>query len=113
VPAFDLIISNPPYIPSAEIATLQVEVRDHDPRAALDGGEDGLKFYRILAKEAVPFLRPGGRLMAELGDGQEGAATELFREQKWIVEAVKADYNARPRILIAHRSAEPGARSSR
>jgi methylase of polypeptide subunit release factors len=47
--------------------------------------------------------------MAEFGDGQEGAVSEIFREQKWIVEAVKADYNARPRILIAQRSAEPAA----
>jgi release factor glutamine methyltransferase len=106
---FDLIISNPPYIPSGEIDGLQPEVRDHDPRAALDGGADGLEFYRRLATEAAEFLKPGGKFMAEFGDGQEGAVSEIFREQKWIVEAVKADYNARPRILIAQRSAEPAA----
>ena len=58
---FDLIISNPPYIPSAEIATLQPEVREFDPRGALDGGADGLDFYRKLAAEAKPFLKPGGK----------------------------------------------------
>ena len=55
---YDLIISNPPYIPSAEIETLQPEVRDYDPRTALDGGADGLDFYRRLAVEAAPFLQP-------------------------------------------------------
>ena len=69
---FDLIISNPPYIPSAEIATLQPEVRDFDPRGALDGGADGLDFYRRLAAEAAAFLKPGGRVMLEFGDGQAG-----------------------------------------
>jgi release factor glutamine methyltransferase len=96
---FDLIVSNPPYIPSADIATLQPEVR-HDPRLALDGGADGLDFYRRLALEAGPFLKPGGRMMLELGDGQAGAATDIFTQQKWIVEAVKDDYNGTPRILI-------------
>ena len=63
-PQFDLIISNPPYIPSAEIAALQPEVRDHDPRGALDGGPDGLDFFRRLAAEAGEFLKSGGRVMA-------------------------------------------------
>ena len=100
---FNLIISNPPYIPSAEIPGLQPEVRDFDPRAALDGGTDGLEFYRLLAREAAKFLQPGGKLMAEIGDGQEREASEVFREQMWIVEAVKLDYNSRPRMLIARR----------
>jgi release factor glutamine methyltransferase len=98
---FNLIISNPPYIPSAEIATLDTEVRDHDPRLALDGGADGLDFYRKLAKTAASFLHPGGKIMLEFGDDQEIAVEKLFTEQKWIVEAVKNDYSGRPRILIA------------
>ncbi len=98
---FDLMISNPPYIPSAEIATLQPEVRDFDPRAALDGGVDGLDFYRRLAREAKAFLKPDGKIMLEFGDGQAGAIRELFEAEKWIVEAVKEDYSHRARILIA------------
>ena len=98
---FNLIISNPPYIPSAEITTLQPEVRDFDPHSALDGGADGLDFYRQLAVEAPNWLAPGGKLMVEFGDGQAPALEKLFVEQKWIVEAVRADYSQRQRILIA------------
>lgn len=101
---FDLIVSNPPYIPSAEIATLDPEVRDHDPRLALDGGADGLDFYRRLAAGAGELLRTGGRIMLEFGDGQAAAVGELFASQKWIVEAVKADYNAKPRFMTARRN---------
>ena len=99
--SFDLIISNPPYIPSAEIATLQPEVRDFDPRAALDGGSDGLDFYRQLAAEAKPFLKPDGKIMLEFGDGQAEAVRSIFNSENWIVEAVREDYSRRDRILIA------------
>jgi release factor glutamine methyltransferase len=104
---FDLIVANPPYIPSAEIATLEPEVRDHDPRLALDGGVDGLDFYARLAREAVTWLKPGGRIMLEFGDGQEGAVQKHFEAQKWVVEAVKADYSGKPRILTANRADLP------
>ena len=99
---FDLIVSNPPYIASEEIATLQPEVRDFDPRLALDGGADGLDFYRRLAVEAPKFLRAGGKLMVEFGDGQADALREIFSSHKWIVEAVVPDYSQRQRILIAN-----------
>jgi release factor glutamine methyltransferase len=99
--SFDLIVSNPPYIPSAEIATLQPEVRDFDPCAALDGGVDGLDFYRRLAVEAKSFLKPNGKIMLEFGDGQDGTIRNIFEAEKWIVEAVKEDYSHRARILIA------------
>jgi release factor glutamine methyltransferase len=98
---FDLLISNPPYIAAAEIGTLQPEVRDFDPRAALDGGADGLDFYRRLAPEAKRFLIPDGKLMVEFGEGQSGAIRKIFETEKWIVEAVKEDYSHRERILIA------------
>jgi release factor glutamine methyltransferase len=101
--AFDLIVSNPPYIPSAEISTLQPEVRDFDPIVALDGGADGLEFYRRLAMESPAFLKPGGRLMLELGDGQAAAAAALLSPPVWTVEAVEKDYSGRERILIARR----------
>jgi len=98
---FDLIVSNPPYIASAEIETLDPEVRDFDPRTALDGGADGLDFYRRLAAQAKPFLKSGGKLMCEFGDGQAPAIQDIFTAEKWIVEAVKDDYSQRARILIA------------
>jgi release factor glutamine methyltransferase len=98
---FDLIISNPPYIPTAEIETLQPEVRDFDPREALDGGADGLDFYRMFAAQARPLLKPNGKIMLEFGDGQAEAIRKIFENEKWIVEAVKDDYSQRARILIA------------
>jgi len=96
---FNLIVSNPPYIPSAEIATLQPEVRDFDPRGALDGGADGLDFYRRISEEAKPFLKPDGKIMLEFGDGQANAIKAIFENEKWIVEAVREDYSQRARIL--------------
>ncbi len=96
---FDLIVSNPPYVPSAEIEALAPEVRDHDPRLALDGGADGLDFYRRLAAEAANHLRPAGRIMLESGDGQAEPIRQLFVQHKWVVESVEADYTGRPRIL--------------
>jgi release factor glutamine methyltransferase len=98
---FDLIVANPPYIPSATIATLAPEVRDHDPQLALNGGADGLDFYRRLATEAAAFLKPDGRIMLELGDDQAGAVSEMFMQQKWVVEAVQEDYSRQPRVLVA------------
>jgi release factor glutamine methyltransferase len=98
---FDLVISNPPYIPSAEIQQLQPEVRDFEPRGALDGGADGLEFYRQLATQAASRLAPGGRIMLEFGDGQAPAIEKLFRDQNWIVERILQDYTGRQRILIA------------
>ena len=68
--AFDLIVSNPPYIRSAEIAHLATEVRDHDPHPALDGGRDGLDAYRALIPQAAKLLAPGGLLVVEVGQGQ-------------------------------------------
>jgi release factor glutamine methyltransferase len=98
---FDLLVSNPPYIASAEIATLEPEVRDFDPRGALDGGADGLDFYRRLAAEAKPFLKPDGKIMVEFGDGQADDLQKIFAAEKWIVEAVQEDYSHRARILVA------------
>jgi release factor glutamine methyltransferase len=76
---FDLVVANPPYIPSAVIETLDPEVRDHDPRLALDGGEDGLDPYRILATEILRVLKPGGMFAVEIGYDQSTAVEALFR----------------------------------
>ncbi len=102
---FDLIVANPPYIPSAEIARLQPEVRDHEPRVALDGGPDGLAVFRRLAAEGRAWLKPGGRLMTELGDGQAQSAAEVFDTAGWAGVTVENDWTNRPRMLIAERPA--------
>jgi release factor glutamine methyltransferase len=80
---------------------LQAEVRDYEPRGALDGGADGLDYYRQLAEQARPLLKPGGRLMLEIGDGQDAAVRQILQEQNWIVEKVHEDYTQRPRIIVA------------
>jgi release factor glutamine methyltransferase len=98
---FDLIVANPPYIPTAEIGTLQPEVREFDPRLALDGGPDGLDCIRRLAAEGGVFLSPAGRLMLEFGDGQGGAVAALFAAGGWDTEPRVADLAGRERFLIA------------
>ena len=75
---FDVIVSNPPYIPSAVIEELEPEVRDHEPRGALDGTADGLYFYRILAEECAKHLTPGGHVYFEIGYDQGAAVKELL-----------------------------------
>ena len=103
LPPLDLLVSNPPYIPSGEIASLQPEVARFDPRVALDGGADGLDFYRRIASEALPLLAPDGRIMLEFGDGQETALPEIFARD-WTIAEIKPDFAGKPRILIAHRA---------
>jgi release factor glutamine methyltransferase len=75
---FDMVVSNPPYITSADLATLQQEVRDFEPVGALDGGADGLDFYRRITAEAPAHLNPGGWLLFEVGAGQAGEVLELL-----------------------------------
>ena len=77
--AFDLIVSNPPYIRSADIAGLAAEVREHDPKAALDGGPDGLDAYRALIPQAACLLAPGAALVVEAGQGQSGDIEALMK----------------------------------
>ncbi len=76
---FDLVVSNPPYIASDVIETLEPEVRDHEPRIALEGGPDGLMHYRSLAPEILRVLKPGGRFAIEIGYDQKTAVEDLFR----------------------------------
>ena len=84
---FDLIVSNPPYIPTEEIQELQTEIRDHEPHLALDGGEDGLSFYRRIIEEAPDFLRKRGTLLLEIGFDQAEAVAGLARARGCYQEA--------------------------
>jgi release factor glutamine methyltransferase len=95
---FDLILSNPPYIPSADIEGLDPDVRLYEPRAALDGGTDGLDAYRALAKLLPRLLKPGGLALLELGQGQVKQVELLF--QSLTVVRVAPDLAGIPRVLV-------------
>jgi release factor glutamine methyltransferase len=97
----DLIVSNPPYIPRDEIASLAPEVRDYAPTIALDGGNDGLDVYRAIAAQAPRLLAPGGRLIVELGAGQEDAVATLFTKAGLQASAARKDLAGTPRALAA------------
>jgi len=98
---FDLVVSNPPYIARAEIKTLQPEVRDYDPALALDGGTDGLDFYRSIAREAARLVAPGGHLIVELGAGQEAPVATLFQKAGLTIETARPDLAGIARALPA------------
>lgn len=98
---FDIIISNPPYIKTAEIETLQKEVKDFEPNTALDGGEDGLDFYRAIVRGAKEHLKDSGRLFLEIGEGQADAVKTILEEAGFTVTAVKKDYENIDRIVSA------------
>lgn len=95
---FDLVFSNPPYIPVATIATLEADVRDHEPRAALDGGADGLAAYRALGGLLPGLLRSGGHGVLEIGMGQAGAMEPLFPGLTAL--RIAPDLAGTPRALI-------------
>ena len=99
----DGIVSNPPYIRPDVIDTLMPEVRDHEPYMALDGGEDGLYFYRILADEAQAFLKPGGLLALEIGYDQGEAVSQLLEERGWQAVQVRQDLAGLDRVVTARR----------
>lgn len=99
---FDMIISNPPYIPEGEIAGLEPEVQAHDPHLALSGGADGLSCYRALIAGAPSFLRPGGRLILEIGQGQERPVSGLLEEAGFAGIEERRDLAGVIRVLAAH-----------
>lgn len=101
---FDLIVSNPPYIPSIDIEGLQPEVRDHDPRIALDGGLDGLEIYATLIPEAIKHLQGGGWLLLEIGAGQADDVTEMFKNYYEYTKPITVrDYSGIIRVVGAER----------
>ena len=97
--AFDLIVSNPPYIKSQEILGLMEEVRMFEPVSALDGHEDGLYFYGRIARESCSYLKAGGRLYLEIGWDQGQAVPELLREQGFQEIEVKKDLAGLDRVV--------------
>ena len=98
---FDVIVSNPPYIPSAVIRELEPEVRDHEPRIALDGDEDGLSFYRRIAGQCGLHLRPGGRLYLEIGCDQGLAVSRILESAGFAEVTVKKDIPGNDRVVAA------------
>ncbi|MGY8707194.1 peptide chain release factor N(5)-glutamine methyltransferase [Bradyrhizobium sp. 18BD] len=101
---FDLIVSNPPYIPSGEIPKLSIEVREHDPHLALDGGNDGYDAYRALIPQAAERLAPGGALIVEAGQGQAGDIETLMAAAALTVDRPpKADLAGIPRAVSARK----------
>jgi release factor glutamine methyltransferase len=97
--SFDLVVSNPPYIASHVIETLEPEVRDHEPRVALEGGPDGLTHYRALAPEILRVLKPGGRFAVEIGYDQKTAVEALFREAGAQAVQTLRDLGDRDRVV--------------
>jgi release factor glutamine methyltransferase len=96
---FDLVTANPPYIPAHEIATLQPDIRDHEPRLALDGGDDGLQLTTAIVAEAPRHLRAHGVLAVEVGAGQAQHVCELFRAAGFGAVAARRDYGGIERVV--------------
>jgi release factor glutamine methyltransferase len=98
---FDFIVSNPPYIKSQVLPTLDKSVRNFEPLRALNGGPDGLDFYRYLAKAAMPLLKDRGRIYCEIGYDQGKDVPEVFKEKGWKDISITKDFGNRPRVLQA------------
>ncbi len=96
---FDMIVSNPPYIPTEEIGTLMDEVRLYDPRGALDGGPDGLAFYRRILAGCGPYLSEGGHILLEIGADQAAAVSEMMREHGFTDIRTVRDLSGRDRVV--------------
>jgi len=102
--SFDLVVANPPYIATEEIETLEPEVRDHEPRVALDGGPDGLDAYRLLAPEILRVLKPGGLFAVEIGDTQKVEVEALFRSAGADGVVTVKDLSDRERVVTGFKN---------
>jgi release factor glutamine methyltransferase len=107
-PGFDVLLCNPPYIPTADIAALEPEVARYEPRAALDGGPDGLDAYRALAPRIGRLLKSSGRAFLEIGAGQAEPVVALLAEQGLRLERIAADLAGIPRCLVVRRNPPAG-----
>lgn len=96
---FDIIVSNPPYIPSKDIEGLDREVKDYDPKISLDGGDDGFDFYRLIAQNAKAHLNSNGKVLLEVGKGQANKVKNML-EKNGFVCYIKKDYNNIDRIVV-------------
>ena len=105
--AFDLIVSNPPYIKRAELPSLQAEVR-FEPQTALDGGEDGLDFYRAIIQDWTPKLKAGGALVFELGEGQAEQVNEMMEEHGYTNVRTETDFGGCERAIIGSKPLSSG-----
>lgn len=104
-PPFDVILSNPPYIPTGDLAGLEPGVRDYEPHLALDGGPEGLDLFERLAAQAIPLLKPGGRLILEIGAGQEEDVRALLsRHREFQILPTVRDLQGHPRVIQAARA---------
>lgn len=101
---FDIIVSNPPYIPSRDIENLEPEVKIHEPRIALDGGQDGLDFYKRIATGAENFLKSDGKIILEIGFGQHAEVAQIFAKAGFDLLTSKADLSGVVRVLVFERS---------
>ncbi len=104
----DVLVSNPPYVRRDEIDGLSVEVAEHDPREALDGGKDGLVFYRALAAEMGRWLRPDGHIIVEIGDDQAADVSQIFEASGGQEIEVIKDYSDRDRVVSARWTPQGG-----
>lgn len=110
VESFDALVCNPPYIPSREMARLPRDVGEWEPALALDGGADGMDFYRRIVREGAPHLQEGGLLALEVGADLAGPVSETFRAREAFRRVrVLKDYAGLPRVVAAERTQAPGA----
>ncbi len=100
---FDIIVSNPPYIKTTEIINLQPEISRWEPYQALDGGEDGLEYYRKILKQAKNYLKPHGFIIFEMGEGQIEQIVKIAEEKNYGINSIRKDYSGIERVVIIRR----------
>ena len=103
---FDLIVSNPPYVTTAEMETLDSSVKDFEPHLALHGGADGLDYYRAILRNFTPALRPGGCIALEFGQGQDQAVCALLEQWNYRILELRQDYSGITRAVLAQHGEE-------
>jgi len=101
---FDIVVSNPPYVRSSEIGDLEPEVKDHDPRAAIDGGPDGLRFFERIAPQAASLIRRDGLIVLEIGADQASEVGSILRRSGFGEIEIRKDLAGRDRVILGKRS---------